>query len=85
MTEDEYYQYIQLSGPAIKKRLSEKLEYFKNIKDKDKREKAIDEMVQQEREKAKLKIQSGRSALGGQKLTVAIQDMLSGLLSEEMV
>lgn len=46
MTEDEYYEYVKQSGPEIKRRISQRLEYIKRLPDDEERQKYIESIVE---------------------------------------
>ncbi len=60
MTEDEYYRYVQESGPEIKRRIEQRLAYIKNLRDDEARQDYIEEIVDDVREAVKQEI--GRDA-----------------------
>ena len=57
MTPEEYREYLKISGPAIRAALDKRLEYIKKMPTPEAQKKYIDDLVQQERDRAKFLIQ----------------------------
>jgi len=53
MTSDEYYRYIEESGPAIKEKIEAKIPFIERQATKDKKQSMIDDIVRSERERVK--------------------------------
>src|SRR3990167_3521734 len=57
MTVDEYYRYVGESGPAIKAVIEKKMELISRQRTADDKQKLVNELVQDERERVKKQIQ----------------------------
>ena len=58
MTPDEYYEYVKISGKAIKEVMDRDLDYIRTLEEyPDKQQDFIDKIVQTERDRAKMMIQ----------------------------
>lgn len=84
MTPDEYYNYVKLSGPAIKNELNIRLPMLQSMKDHDQQQKLIDDLVTKQRELIKVQIQSGTISFVG-KTKIALEDLIVNLLKKETV
>lgn len=56
MTADEYYEYVKRSGPQIKDRISQAMEYIQSLPDDEVRQDYIDSIVDDVRKQVKLEI-----------------------------